>query len=147
MSFRFQQTHRWKQTKQRSAAQTGGGGGLLMVRGRLAGMRSARGKFLIKNMSNTAAEQLSPEQQEQQEVELQRQLQAWATNRVKLWAKLQRDDYDFGSWAKGASKNCLTAGATYEYARESQKLRCLLALMNPKRPREAWEIMRPGSID
>jgi hypothetical protein len=123
------------------------GGGLLMVRGRLAGMRSARGKFLIKNMSNTAAEQLSPEQQEQQEVELQRQLQAWATNRVKLWAKLQRDDYDFGSWAKGASKNCLTAGATYEYARESQKLRCLLALMNPKRPREAWEIMRPGSID
>jgi hypothetical protein len=110
-------------------------------------MRSARGKFLIKNMSNTAAEQLSPEQQEQQEVELQRQLQAWATNRVKLWAKLQRDDYDFGSWAKGASKNCLTAGATYEYARESQKLRCLLALMNPKRPRESWEIMRPGSID
>ena len=51
-------------------------------------------------------------------------------------AKLQIDDYDFRSWAKGASKNCLSAGAVYEYARESRKLRCLLALMNPKRPRE-----------
>ena len=76
-----------------------------------------------------------------------RQLESWAADRVKAWGELQKDDYDFRSWAKGASKNCLSAGAVYEYARESRKLRCLLALMNPKRPRNDWEIMRPGSID
>ena len=53
----------------------------------------------------------------------------------------------FAVGRKDASKNCLSAGAVYEYARESRKLRGLLALMNPKRPRERWEIMRPGSID
>ena len=26
-------------------------------------------------------------------------------------------------------------------------MRCLLVLMNPKRPREEWEIVRPGTID
>jgi hypothetical protein len=76
-----------------------------------------------------------------------RQLESWAANRVAAWNGLQEDDYDFRSWAKDASKNRLQAGATYEYARESRKLRCLLTLMNPKRPRETWEIMRPGSID
>jgi hypothetical protein len=39
------------------------------------------------------------------------------------------------------------AGCIYEYARESRKLRCLLALMNPNRPREIWEIERPACID
>jgi hypothetical protein len=83
-----------------------------------------------------------------QQQEKQRQaLETWATNRIKSWEKLNPDDYDFQSWAKKAKKNCLSAGAIYEYARESRKLRCLLALMNPKRLREAWEIVRPGSID
>jgi hypothetical protein len=76
-----------------------------------------------------------------------RQLESWAASRVTAWKRLQVDDYDFRSWAKGARKNCLSAGAVYEYARESRKLRGLLALMNPKRPRNDWEIMRPGSID
>jgi hypothetical protein len=76
------------------------------------------------------------------------QLETWAADRVKQWPrKLQTDDYDFRGWANGASKNRLQAGAIYEYIRESRKLRCLLALMNPKRAREEWEIMRPGSID
>lgn len=76
-----------------------------------------------------------------------RRLESWAVSRVKEWDKLQKDDYDFRSWAKAANKNCLQAGATYEYARESRKLRCLLVLMNRKRPREEWEVVRPGSID
>jgi hypothetical protein len=80
--------------------------------------------------------------------EHQRRLETWAADRVKAWSrKLRINDYDFRSWAERASKNCLHAGAVYEYARESRRLRCLLALMNPKRPRETWEVMRPGSID
>src|SRR5262245_6758276 len=79
----------------------------------------------------------------------EKQLQFWAADRVRQWPprKLQTDDYDFRSWAKGASKNCLHAGAVYEYARESRKLRCLLALMNPKRPREQWEQSLPALVD
>jgi hypothetical protein len=85
--------------------------------------------------SEEAHEQI--QQQATQQVELER----WAADRVKPWPrKLQSDDYDFRSWAKDASKNCLRAGAVYEYARESRRLRCLLALMNPKRPRTDWEI-------
>jgi hypothetical protein len=87
-------------------------------------------------MSDTADEQAP-----------RRQLESWAFERLRAWGELQKHDYDFGSWAKGASKNCLRAGAVYEYARESQKLRGLLALMNPKRSRNDWEIMRPASID
>jgi hypothetical protein len=75
-------------------------------------------------------------------------VESWAADRVKRWPrKLQIDDYDFRSWGENANKNRLQAGAVYEYARESRKLRCLLAVMNPKRPRDPWEIMRPGSID
>ena len=81
-----------------------------------------------------------------QQVE-RRELEKWASDRVKPWTELTVDDYDFRRWAGDATKNCMSAGAVYEYARESRKLRCLLALMNPKRPREAWEIVRPGSID
>jgi hypothetical protein len=87
-------------------------------------------------MSDTADEQAP-----------RRQLESWAADRVRAWGEVQKDDYDFRSWAKGASKNCLSAGAVYEYARESRKLRCLLVLMNPRRQREPWEIVRPGSID
>src|SRR5436190_1642441 len=79
--------------------------------------------------------------------EHQRRLETWATDRVKAWGEPKADDYDFRAWAKDAGKNPLKAGAIYEYTRESRKLRCLLALMNPKRSREAWEVMRPGSID
>lgn len=41
----------------------------------------------------------------------------------------------------------MLGGAIYEYARESRKLRCLLTLMNPKRPREDWEMARPAIVD
>jgi hypothetical protein len=75
-------------------------------------------------------------------------LQKGAVDRVKPWPrKLQVGDYDFRSWATGASKNRLVAGAIYEYARESRKLCGLLALMNPKRLRENWEMVRPAMID
>jgi hypothetical protein len=62
--------------------------------------------------------------------ESQRRLETWAADRVKTWGEPNADDYDFRSWAKDASKNHLQAGAVYEYARESRKLRCLLALTN-----------------
>jgi hypothetical protein len=70
----------------------------------------------------------------------QKKLETWAADRVKHWPReLDLDDYDFRGWAKNASKQLLRGGAIYEYARESRKLRCLLALINPKRPREDWE--------
>jgi hypothetical protein len=81
---------------------------------------------------------------EQQEAQFREQ-QSWASNRVKPWServidgKLSPDDYDFRCWGKDASKNRLRAGAVYEYARESPKLRCLLVLMNPQRKREPFE--------
>ena len=97
-------------------------------------------------MSGTPHEQISPEDQEA--IQRQKELETWAADRVNQWPrKLPIDDYDFRSWAKDANKNLLQAGAVYEYARESRKLRGLLVLMNPKRPRRDWEIMRPGSID
>jgi len=97
-------------------------------------------------MSGTPDKLISIEEQEA--IQRQKELETWAADRVKPWPrKLRIDDYDFRSWADGAGKNCLRAGAIYEYARESRKLRCLLALMNPKRPRKAWEIELPGSID
>jgi hypothetical protein len=74
----------------------------------------------------------------------QKELETWAANRIKSWEKLTPDDYDFRTWTKQAvknCKNCLRAGIIYEYARESQKLRCLLLLMNPKRPRQPSEIL------
>jgi hypothetical protein len=93
-------------------------------------------------MNSTAGEQVPPEDQRQKNLEKS------AADRVRPWPrKLQADDYDFRSWALGANKNCLHAGTVYEYARESRKLRCLLALMDSKRPREAWEIERPACID
>jgi hypothetical protein len=97
-------------------------------------------------MSEAGNKHLWPE--DQQARTRQKQLETWATDRVKPWSrKLRVDDYDFRSWATRASKNCLQAGAVYEYARESRKLRALLVLMNPNRHREAWEIVRPGSIN
>jgi hypothetical protein len=92
-------------------------------------------------MSDTADEQERRQQLER------RQLERSVADRVKDWGELREDDYDFHSWTKDASKNCLQAGAIYEYARESRKVRCLLVLMDPKRPRKDWEIIRSGSID
>jgi hypothetical protein len=74
-----------------------------------------------------------------------RKLEDEEAHRVKPWServidgKVPPEDYDFRGWAKDASKNCLRAGAVYEYARESPKLRCLLVLMNPQRKRERFE--------
>jgi hypothetical protein len=78
---------------------------------------------------------------------LRQHLESWAANRVSAWCELLEGDYDFRSWAKDASKQLLQAGSIYEYARESRKLRCLLALMNPNRTREKWEMVRPGMVD
>src|SRR5437868_2750545 len=67
------------------------------------------------------------EQIRRQDLERQR-LESWAATRVLPWRELRADDYDFRSWANGASKEHLQAGCVYEYARESRKLRCLLGL-------------------
>jgi hypothetical protein len=89
-----------------------------------------------KGLSSGEVDEKIPERQIERE-----RLEKWAADQVKPWPrKLQSDDYDFRSWGQDASKNCLRAGAVYEYARESRNLRCLLVLMNPKRPREDWEI-------
>jgi hypothetical protein len=59
---------------------------------------------------------------------------------VKPWERLQDDDCDFRSWAKGANKERLQAGYTYEFARESGPLRGLLVLVDPARKRKPFEI-------
>jgi len=75
-------------------------------------------------------------------------LERWAANRVQSWRReLQTDDYDFRSWAGSATKNFLQAGGVYEWARQSRRLRVLLVLMDPKRPRKDWEIARPALIN
>jgi hypothetical protein len=74
-------------------------------------------------------------------------LETWAANRVEPWGQPGENDYSFWSWATSLQAGGEAAGCIYEYARESRKLRCLLAVMNPKRPRKDWEIMRPGLID
>jgi hypothetical protein len=58
---------------------------------------------------------------------------AWAAARLTTWGKMQKDDYDFRSWMKGATEDLLNAGCLYEYARESHKFRCVLALDRRKR--------------
>ncbi len=71
---------------------------------------------------------------------LREDLQKRVAKQVKPWLRMLRsDDYDFRSWTAGATRNRLRAGAIYEYARESRKLRSLLVLMNPRRPRHSWE--------
>jgi hypothetical protein len=69
----------------------------------------------------------------------QKELWRGAYDRVTPWGKPEKDDYDFRSWMKGASKELLEAGCIYEYVRESRKLRGLLVLMNPERKREPLE--------
>jgi hypothetical protein len=95
-----------------------------------------------KGLSSEAARK----QIRQQAIE-RKKLEKWATDRVKPWSReLRVGDYNFRDWATGATKNCLVAGGVYEYARESRKLRGLLVFMNPKRPRETWEMVRPALI-
>jgi hypothetical protein len=91
-----------------------------------------------------AHEQISPAQEEARQKRQREELEKRIADRVTRWDKPQRDDYDFRTWTNQASQNCLQAGMVYEYARESHRLRCLLALMNPKRQREKWEIVRPA---
>jgi hypothetical protein len=52
-----------------------------------------------------------------------------AFERVIRFVDLRRDDYDFKSWAKGASAELLEAGCAFEYARESYYFRCSLVLL------------------
>ncbi len=53
---------------------------------------------------------------------------AWVRKKVKPWPEnLNRDDYHF-SWAMTVDLETLNAGTLYEYARESRKLRGILAL-------------------
>ena len=63
----------------------------------------------------------------------QEALWRWATERVTPWGKVQRDDYDFSWMKKDEREELLSAGCLYEYARESNKFRCLLVLNNRKR--------------
>ena len=57
-------------------------------------------------------------------------LELAAGKRVVPWTRLNPNDYNFRTWAVQASKELLRAGCIYEYARESQKLRCLFVLIN-----------------
>jgi autotransporter-associated beta strand protein len=76
-----------------------------------------------------------PEKFQKDDFEVQQEaLWRSAAERVPPWGKVQRDDYDFCSWMKGASEERLSAGCLYEYARESHKFRCRLVLN--KRTRE-----------
>ena len=68
--------------------------------------------------------------------ELRRESEARVERMGVLWGELRPRDYDFGSWAKNtreeqlqADKERARAGCIYEYARESAKLRGLLALV------------------
>jgi len=74
-------------------------------------------------------------------------LEDWAFRRVRTWEELEKGDYDFSSWVRGASKERLSAGRIYEYARESLSLRCLLVLIDPKRRRRGWEMVRPANVN
>jgi hypothetical protein len=97
----------------------------------------------IKGLSSGGADEQIRQQAIQRE-----ELQKWAADRVKTWqCELRIDDYDFRSWASDESKKCLVAGHVYEYARESRKLRGLLVLMNPKRERKSWEMVRPALVN
>ena len=59
--------------------------------------------------------------------EQQRKLELRAAERVVPWTRLASNDFNFQSWA---TARFIRAGCVYEYARESQKLRCLLVLIN-----------------
>ena len=67
----------------------------------------------------------------------QKDLELWARSQVKPWGELVEADYDFRSWVDPLSckdnrndHRTLWLGTIYEYARESRKLRGLLAIKN-----------------
>jgi hypothetical protein len=57
---------------------------------------------------------------------------------LRGWGELQKADYDFRSWAKKENPGLLNAGCLYEYARESQRFRCLLVIQNTPREKRWW---------
>ena len=73
--------------------------------------------------------------------------EAWASAQIVGWEKrgLQLEDKDFRSWISevpSGAENAhlgLRLAALYEYARDVEKLRGLLLLLNPDRKRAAWE--------
>jgi len=85
--------------------------------------------------------------------------EARARVQVKPWRSITRNDYDF-PWAQEFSEPQgkrravsaenrlrLLLGALYEYARESHRLRGLLALVDPQRKQKRWEDDCPESFD
>ena len=83
-------------------------------------------------MSGTSDEQF---QKENDLARLREEQWRWAREQVVPWGELEEDDYNFRSWARGASVDLLNAGCLYEYARESHKYRCqlILSAAKPKR--------------
>jgi len=65
------------------------------------------------------------------------EVERWAAERVKPWAKPQRQDYDF-NWMKGAGEKLLNAGCLYEFARESHEFRCQLVINHAPREERSW---------
>jgi hypothetical protein len=66
----------------------------------------------------------------------QQRLELRAAERVVPWSGLAPNDYDLKSWATARNTSLVRAGCVYEYARESQKLRCLLVLINAEFEKE-----------
>lgn len=76
-----------------------------------------------------------------------------ALARLRPWPEtLVPEDYDFSAWVDAISnsgddeeqRSRLMAGVFYEYARESEKLRGLLTLLNPGAGEDEKGINRPG---
>lgn len=75
--------------------------------------------------------------------------ESWASAKIVGWEQrgLQKEDYDFRSWAYGANgvptdqdhaHMPLRLGAFYEYAREGRKLRGLLLMLDPDRKQDIY---------
>jgi hypothetical protein len=64
----------------------------------------------------------------------QKKLDSFPADPVKQWNGLRKDDYDFRSWTKGASRERLEAGCVYEYTRENTELRASLLGLIVLRP-------------
>jgi hypothetical protein len=61
----------------------------------------------------------------------------WAAPRLTQWDDIRRDDYDFW-WMEDASEELLTAGCLYEYARESDRFRCMLVIDRTPKEERFW---------
>jgi hypothetical protein len=87
-----------------------------------------------KKRTNKAPTQPAPIQIEVAPEKLWR----WAAERLTGRGELQEADYNFGNWAKKENPELLNAGCLYEYARESERFRCLLVLENTPREKRWW---------